>query len=342
MKKRNYSALIKEDTGIEKVIEHSVNGFDNQIKETIEEEFEKYLSGNSPLKTAMYDSVESGKHLRAFSTVLFYKLAGGKGDEFKKISAALELVHCASLIVDDEFDKRDTRPDRNSPSVRGKYSPEEAFGVALLNVLYSTHLLFEGTDHLPIEKKKQVRDIFVKFVTDAGIGEIVKWKFTEKKEIPSKKTYWKEFIGPTAALFFELTGKISAMVATDNQATANKIGKLAYKMGELLQAGDDLKDLKDDIHDGFYSLAVINYYEFLKEPTKKEFKQKLKLRLSEKAVNDIYYDVVYSESIKQTADDIKKKGEEILESLKEFPPSQERELLINMTKYLKDRMIITT
>ncbi len=291
---------------------------------------------------AAYDSIEGGKHLRSFSTTLFYKLAGGKGYKFDKLSAALELIHCASLIVDDEVDKRDVRPDRNAPSVRGKYSPEEAFGISLLDVMYATHLLFEGTDHLVDQKKKLARDIFLRLVTQGEVGEVEKWKFTQKRKIPAKEEYWDKLLGPTAALFFQMTGEIAAIAANADDKTVKKTGAIAYKIGELLQVGDDLKDLKEDMRDGFYSLPIIDYYESLSGKQRNEFENKLKFRLSEKEINNIYYKVVYSDSMEKTIAEIKQKGDEILALLREFPNSNEKEHIISMVVYLQNRMQVTT
>ena len=338
MTKSKSNSAITEDKSIENAIEKSLAIFEKDIKNTIDYEFEKYLHKNTSLKSAAYDSIEGGKHIRAFSTILFYKLAGGKKKEYKKVAAAMELIHCASLIIDDEIDKVDFRPDRNAPSIRGKYTPEEASGIAMLEVLYATHLLFEGTDHLKQNKKEKIRHLFVKLVSDGETGEIFKWKFTQQRKIPSKKQYWKELLGPTAALFFQLTGEIGAIIATDNQKLIEKTSSLAYKMGELLQAGDDLKDLKEDLRDGFYALPVINHYESLKGKEKKEFAKKLSYKLSEKALTDIYYEVIYSKTMDLTISEIKKVGQDLIDLLIDFPETEEKKSLIKIITYLKDRM----
>jgi len=334
------NTAITEDKSIENAIEQSLTVFEKDIKSTIDGEFEKYLHENTSLKSAAYDSIEGGKHIRAFSTILFYKLAGGGKKEYKKVAAAMELIHCASLIFDDEIDKVDFRPDRNAPSIRGKYTPEEASGISMLEVLYATHLLFEGTDNLKQEKKEKIRHLFVKLVSDGETGEVFKWKFTLQRKIPSKKQYWKELLGPTAALFFQLTGEIGAIIATDDQKLIEKTSKLAYKMGELLQAGDDLKDLKEDMREGFYSLSVINYYASLKGNEKKQFAKKLSYKLSEKALTDIYYEIIYSKTIDLTINEIKKIGQDLINLLANFPETEEKKSLIKIITYLKDRMKI--
>jgi len=337
---KSYESLIKENINIEHLVEKSTADFEKFVRAELEELFDQFLPKNSRIESAMYDSIEGGKRLRSLSTVLFYRMHGGKEDDIYKIAAAIELIHCTSLVVDDIIDNRDFRPDRNIASVQGKYSRMEAFGVAWLDILYSTHLLYKATDSLDSKTKNQMREKFVKYVTEGGVGQLLKWQTTQIRELPSKKQYWDNYLGPTAGLFFQMSAELGALLAQKDSKTVTETGKLGYKIGLLLQAGDDLKDLVDDIRDGFYSLSVINYYDSLSAKEKKNFKSKLNFFLREKEIQDIYLKLLKSKSMTKTSKEITILGNEIIRQIKKYPDTPEKKMLISLVIYLKDRMEI--
>ncbi|MBN2126793.1 MAG: polyprenyl synthetase family protein [Candidatus Diapherotrites archaeon] len=341
MKKKSFNSIL-EDKTIEQAVEISTDFFNKKVFESIKQEFDFYLNA-WPLKKALYDSIEGGKRLRAFSCLLFYKMCGGKNsDEIKNIVAGMELIHCASLVLDDELDKRDIRPDRKIPTIRGKYSPEEAMLVVALNVMYSFDLIFSNIIDFEPKKRDLIKELFVRTVSEGGMGEIEKWKFMNSRKIPSKKIYWKNLVRSSGALFFQMACKIGALTATNDKKLIDKATVIGYNLGELLQAGDDLKDIKEDLRDGFYSLGVINYYESLNSKEKNKFKEKLKRKLTERDLDIIANEIVYSKSMKKTFDEIKEKGNQIIELLSVFEESEEKKFLIRIVNYLKNRMKVNS
>ncbi|MFH1224173.1 MAG: polyprenyl synthetase family protein [Candidatus Diapherotrites archaeon] len=341
MKKKDYSAKsIREDRTIGGMVDASTEFFEGNVRQIIENEIETYV-GAWPLKKAFLDSIEGGKRLRAFATYLFYRLADGKKENGAQIAAAMELIHCASLVIDDELDKRNVRPDRNVPTMRGKYSPEEAMMVMALDVLFAENLVVKATEEFSLEKKNKIRDLFVRTVCDGGMGEILKWKYIQDRKIPTKKTYWQELVRSSGALFFQMACEIGALTATDDKQKINKITLIGYKLGELLQAGDDIKDIKEDMRDGFYSLGVINYYESLSGANKAAFEKKLKQGFSEQELDSVYAEIIHSAAMEKTFHELRQKGKEILELLGGFNDSKEKKILVGIVEFLTDRMALT-
>lgn len=341
MKKKNYNTnSIQEDRTIGSTVDLSTEFFDQRVRAIIESEFNNYVSA-WPLKKAFLDSIEGGKRLRAFSTHLFYRLAGGSEENGKQMAAAMELIHCASLVIDDELDKRNIRPDRNVPTIRGKYSSEEAMMVMALEVLFAEDLVVKASEKFEPNTRERIRTLFVQTVTDGGMGEILKWKYIRDRKIPSKKTYWQELVRSSGALFFQMSCEIGALTATNDNRIIDKITLLGYKLGELLQAGDDIKDVKEDMRDGFYSLAIINYFELLNADVKQAFEKKLKQGFSEQELDKTYKDIVHSEAMNKTFGEIKQKGNEIIGLLDSFPYSEEKKFLVNVVTFLTDRMKLT-
>ena len=78
-----------------------------------------------------------GKLLRPMLTLLCCEIAGGDPRDAVPLAAAVELVHCSSLILDDlpSMDNTDTR--------RGRISLHKRFGDAVA-ILASVHLLSQA------------------------------------------------------------------------------------------------------------------------------------------------------------------------------------------------------
>jgi len=172
------------------------------------------------------------------------------------------------------------------------------------------------------------------------MGEIMKWKFINKREIPSRETYWNSLVRSSGALFFQMACEAGAMAATADEKIIDKITIIGYKLGELLQAGDDLKDIKEDMRDGFYSLGVVNYYNSLEKTERDALEKKLKIGLSERELDSLYGKIMQSDSMEQTLKELKDKGDEIIELLNKFPDSEEKKKIVNMINYLRTRMKI--
>jgi hypothetical protein len=92
------------------------------------------------------------------------------------------------------------------------------------------------------------------------------------------------------------------------------------------------------MRDGFYSLGVINYYNSLEKTEKEILEKKLKMGMSERELSELYHEIMHSDSTKRNLEKLKSKGDEIVELLNGFPESREKEALVNVINYLRNRM----
>lgn len=94
--------------------------------------------------------VEGGKRLRGFMTLLVAEELGGSWDAAMDAAAAVELVHSASLAIDDVIDGDVER--RGAPAAWLKYGPGKAMMAANLLISYAQRLLLERYGHKAVEK----------------------------------------------------------------------------------------------------------------------------------------------------------------------------------------------
>ncbi len=94
--------------------------------------------------------VEGGKRLRGFMTLLVAEELGASWEEALDAAAAVELVHSASLAIDDVIDGDVER--RGAPAAWLKFGPGRAMMAANLLISYAQRLLLERYGHRAVEK----------------------------------------------------------------------------------------------------------------------------------------------------------------------------------------------
>lgn len=124
--------------------------------EFIEQELDRRLSpellGGGIMADAMrYATLGGGKRIRAFLTIEFCRMFGGKREDAAAYASAIEMIHAYSLIHDDLpcMDNDDMR--RGKPSCHKKYGEDIALlaGDALLTYAFENAVLdYSATDRI--------------------------------------------------------------------------------------------------------------------------------------------------------------------------------------------------
>ena len=196
-------------------------------------------SGAPPLLSAALNyAVFPGGHRIRPSLCLAVAQACGDGDPeaADASAAAIELLHCASLVHDDLpcFDDAPTR--RGKPSVHAQYGAPLAVltGDALIVLGFETLAL--GLAHAP----KRMSALFS--IVSRGVGApngIVAGQAWECEATVSLPDYQR---AKTGALFVAATMAGAAAAGAD----ARDWGALGAKLGEAYQVADDLRDILCD------------------------------------------------------------------------------------------------
>ena len=328
--------FIFEDRDNFSILDEATKHFNLKILPVLEQEFSMHENNTDIL----FHSVKAGKRLRPYYCYLAHQLADGENeDSVNHAAAAMELIHCSSLLIDDELDAKELRPDRNVETVRTRFSPQESvFMGACLELLYTYNMLVKACKDLNNGRAQEVLLTFSQSYSEGVSKEIEKWKHIENKVILTKDDYWNRHIHSSGGLFFRMSGRIGALLATEDKDKVKNLSKIGYVLGQIHQAGDDVKDLKADMAQGYYSLSVIDYLDNLDFSQKAEFRNKLAGSLSEEQVEEIYDKMVESGSIDRTLSEMKIRGEGINKILDEFPDNEGKKNLDGLLDFLATRM----
>ncbi|NNE53066.1 MAG: polyprenyl synthetase family protein [Sulfitobacter sp.] len=186
------------------------------------------------LASALHYTVHPGG-ARIRPTILM-SVAAACGDRTPALTdaaaAALELIHCASLVHDDLpcFDDADTR--------RGKPTVHRAFGepLAVLTgdslIIMAFDVLARSADHDPLQAARLIRILSDRTGMPNGICAGQGWESEEEVDL---RAYHR---AKTGALFMAAT----QMGALASGEEAEPWEELGARIGEAFQVADDLRD----------------------------------------------------------------------------------------------------
>ena len=279
-------------------------------------QIEKSLRENLPLtppniETQFNEAVEyalfsGGKRLRPVLTLLGAELFGGRPENIMPAAIAVEFIHTSSLIFDD-LPSMD-----NAPQRRGKTSVHEKFGeglailvaIGFLNASYA--LVFVNHAQLP-ERAMLAHAEIVECVGASGMigGQSVDLALAKGKSAGDDSNHNFESVRnlKTSALL-RLALRIGAILAGASHLDLATLSRFAELLGDAYQLSDDLIDLEEDsalFGDEQKTFAI------------SQGKQTAHLRLKK----------IIEETKRVLIDN--------------FPPSEARTCLIQLTDYLSER-----
>jgi geranylgeranyl diphosphate synthase type I len=175
-------------------------------------------------------ALSEGKRVRPMMTLLVCEAAGGDPDEAVDFAAGIELVHSASLVVDDIIDRSAVR--------RGVDSAWAAFGhgpaiIASDGLIGEAFALF-GEDP---EAMKVVSEAMV----ELGEGEA-----TELVDQPTTETEYMDLARRKTGALFRAAAELGAIAADADPVTVETFGDYAEHVGVAFQIRDDVLDATAD------------------------------------------------------------------------------------------------
>lgn len=201
----------------------------------------KQLNGGNMAEAMRYATLGGGKRIRAFLTVEFCKLFGGKEEDALCYASAVEMVHAYSLVHDDlpSMDNDDMR--------RGKPSCHKAFGecVALLAGDALLTYAFEVCASAPLNAQKNALAVKTLAHCAGAAGMCGGQELDLSLDCPDYDSLKK--------LHYLKTGELIRAAATlgyiaspcdYDEAVAEKISDYALSLGLAFQIEDDLLDIR--------------------------------------------------------------------------------------------------
>jgi octaprenyl-diphosphate synthase len=198
-----------------------------------------------------------GKRIRPLITLAAARLVGGGGDGPRKLAAAVEFIHSATLLHDDVVDVSSMR--------RGKKSANTVWGNSA-SVLVGD-FLFARSFNLMVETGDiQVLDILARAASVIAEGEVMQLAAANDAET-TRERYMAIVAAKTAALF-AAAAKSGAVAAGRPGEEATALDTYGRELGLAFQLVDDAldygglaatmgKNVGDDFREGKVTLPVV-------------------------------------------------------------------------------------
>jgi len=178
-------------------------------------------------------ALSGGKRVRPAVTVLTCEAVGGNPADAVDFAVGIELVHNASLVIDDIIDRSAVR--------RGTPSAWEAFGYGPA-IIASDGLLGEAFA-LFSENERAMR-IVAEAMVELGEGEA-----TELVARPETEAEYMELARRKTGVLFRAAAELGAVAGGADAFTVEALGDYAERVGVAFQIRDDVLDATADAAD---------------------------------------------------------------------------------------------
>ena len=178
-------------------------------------------------------ALSGGKRVRPAVTILVCEAVGGTPEEAVDFAVAVELVHNASLVIDDIIDRSEVR--RGTPSAWAEYG----YGPA---IIASDGLLGEAFALFSAEPRA-MRTV-AEALVELGEGEA-----TELAARPTTEAEYMELARRKTGALFRAAAQLGAVAADADPETVETAGEYAECVGVAFQLRDDVLDATADAGD---------------------------------------------------------------------------------------------
>ncbi|WP_459193693.1 polyprenyl synthetase family protein [Halosimplex sp. J119] len=202
-------------------------------RERVEERLEEVLDGVEPDELGeevRHVVLSGGKRVRPTVTVLVCEALGGDMDTAVEFAVGIELVHSASLVVDDIIDRSELR--RGTPSAWAEYGHGPAI-IASDGLLGEAFALFSANE--------RAMQAVSESMVELGEGEA-----TELVAQPSSEDDYMELARRKTGALFRAAAELGAIAAEADAYTVENFGKYAERVGVAFQMRDDVLDATAD------------------------------------------------------------------------------------------------
>ena len=270
-------------------------------------------------------------------TLAAARLLGGGGDGPRKLAAAVEFIHSATLLHDDVVDESDLR--------RGKSSANRIWGNSS-SVLVGD-FLFARSFNLMVETGDiQVLDILARAASVIAEGEVMQLAAANDADT-TRERYMAIVAAKTAALF-AAAAKAGAVAAGRAGADAEALETYGRELGLAFQLVDDAldyggtsaamgKNAGDDFREGKVTLPVV-FARDAGDAAEREFWRRV--MGGDRNDDDFHRAVALirrHDAIEKTLAAAREHTQCATDALQRFPENAYREALIDLADFVVDR-----
>lgn len=202
-------------------------------RDLVEDHLETVLDGVGPADLARsvdHVTFAGGKRVRPTITILSCETLGGEPTDALDFAAGIELVHTASLVVDDIIDESTVR--------RGVESAWAKFGVGAA-IIASDGLLGEAFELFSGDQS--ALRIVAEAMVELGQGEAV-----ELVDRPAGESEYRELARRKTGALFKASAELGGVAAAATPRQIDAMGEYAERVGIAFQMRDDVLDATAD------------------------------------------------------------------------------------------------
>ncbi|MFB6140137.1 MAG: polyprenyl synthetase family protein [Halosimplex sp.] len=202
-------------------------------RERVEERLEAVLDEVEPDELGeevRHVVLSGGKRVRPTVTVLVCEALNGDVDTAVEFAVGIELVHSASLVIDDIIDRSELR--RGTPSAWAQYGHGPAI-VASDGLLGEAFALFSANE--------RAMQAVSESMVELGEGEA-----TELVAQPTSEDEYMELAQRKTGALFRAAAELGAIAAGGDAYTVENFGTYAERVGVAFQMRDDVLDATAD------------------------------------------------------------------------------------------------
>ena len=294
---------------------------------------------NEDLQAALDHLISSGgKRIRPNLTLLVGKMLNGDMDRLITLSAAIEMLHTATLVHDDLIDGSLLR--RGIPTLNSKWTPAATVLTGDFIFAKAANLAAE-TNSIPVMK------LFAN-----TLGVIVNGEITQMFSshcISDIDLYYKRIYSKTASLF-ETSTISAAIISEADHAQKEYLRQFGYELGIAFQIIDDVLDFTSnqenlgkpvggDLRMGIITLPAIHYFSEYSNDllTKQFFDYECNPPLD--VLEELIHNIRNSSAIKTSFDKANSHINFCIKALHKFPPCTERDALEELACFVTQRNI---
>ncbi|NMC13072.1 MAG: polyprenyl synthetase family protein [Chloroflexi bacterium] len=276
-----------------------------------------------------------GKRIRPTITLLTGKMLGGSIEKLIILSAAIELLHTATLVHDDLIDGALLR--RGIATLNAQWSPAAT-------VLTGDYIFAKAASLAAETESSELIKIFSNTLATIVNGEIT--QLFANRGVVNREEYYRRIYAKTASLF-ELSAMAAAMLSPVSKETILSFKQFGYDIGMAFQIIDDILDftgeqttigkpVASDLRQGIITLPAIYYFENSKDHSILEAFANGNYPLESEMENLIHL-IKNSDSISSALSEAKSFVIHAREIFADQPDCIEKTALENLTNYIVDR-----
>jgi geranylgeranyl diphosphate synthase type I len=195
----------------------------------VEERLAAVADGVDPSELAEqveHAALSDGKRLRPMVTVLCCEAAGGEPEAALDFAAGVELVHTASLVIDDIIDQSRVRRGTDSAWAAHGHGPAIVASDGLLGEAFA---LFAS--------EPAATQVVAEAMVELGEGEA-----TELVDRPTDEAGYMELARRKTGALFRAAAELGAIAADLDAGARESVGEYGERVGVAFQIRDDVLD----------------------------------------------------------------------------------------------------